>query len=615
MLRQAAPGASAAQIINTTPTKTNNYQITVRVDHKIRDNLMFFSRFSLSNGSTVTPDALPVLTNTTTNNFRNVVASWTYLANATTVIDLKLGYNRSNIQTVDSAPSPGWAAFLNSNPVQGVPVSGLNLYPMLLMSGFDGPSQFGYPFIANEYQVKGNVSKVEGAHTINAGAELVDVRNLDDSLYTYYYFTATPTVDPQNPSTTGSALASYLLGLPYIGFRNVGDTAAHMRQLRWAVYAQDDLKLTRTLTLNFGLRYEYDQWPVEANNRISAVDAITGNLLWAGNNPVTGQGPNVRRSINDPDFNNFAPRVGFAYAIDAKTSFRGGYGVFYVTNALWEAQGLRGQWSYAISEFIAGTNTPGSELNPVPTYFSAATSPGPGTPPSMSQATIRHERTGYVQHWNAGLQRQLAHTLMVELDYVGNHGAKLSYDGNFNNAMPGPGVVGSSTHPRPYSQYSALSLSTTSATSNYNALQAKMEKRFSGGLQFLTSYTWAHEIDLGSGCFACSASPQNIYRPSTDRGPGAFDMRHIFTVSYSYELPFGHGKHFLGGANGVANQIVGGWQVTGITRYNTGLPLNVLLNFDNADNAKDGAARLVQRPNLVGPQGTVPGHAIWLYMS
>jgi hypothetical protein len=189
----AAPGASAAEIINVTPSKTNNYQVTVRVDHKIREDLLFFSRFSLSNGNTVTPDALPVLTNTTTNNFRNVVASWTYVANPIMVIDFKLGYNRSNIQTVDSTPPPGWAAFLNSNPVQGVPVRRLNLYPMLLISGFDGPSQFGYPFTANEYQVKGNVSKAKGAHTINAGAELLDMRNLDDSLYTYYYFTATPT--------------------------------------------------------------------------------------------------------------------------------------------------------------------------------------------------------------------------------------------------------------------------------------------------------------------------------------------------------------------------------------------------------------------------------------
>ncbi len=604
----AAPGAGFAKIVNVTPTATNDYQWTTRVDHKIRENLMFFSRFSMANASIITPDALPVLTNSTTNNYRNVVASWTYLASPTTVLDFKLGYNRSNLQIADSNPAPGWPAFLDANPIQGTPVKSTRvpLFPMLLMSGFNGPSQTGYPFPTNEYQAVGSISKIKGAHSIKAGAELVDMRNLDDGLYTSeFVFYSTPTADPQNLSTTGSALASYLLGLPYVGVRNVGDTAAHMRQARWAVYLQDDIKVSRKLTLNLGLRYEYDQWPVEAQNRISALEGATGALLWAGQNPVTGQGPNTRRSINDPDFNNFAPRVGMAYAIDSKTSFRGGYGIFYVTNGLWEAQGPRGQWPYAISEVIVGTNTPGpvSALKPLQTYFSPQINPGPGTPPSTAQATVAHQRTGYMQQWNAGVQRQLPHNLMVEVDYVGNHGVKLSYDGNFNNALPGPGVVGTPEHPRQYNQYGALSLSTTSASSNYNALQVKVEKRFSNGLQFLTSYSWANEIDLGSGCFACSASPQNEYNPAADRGPGAFDMRHIFTTSYSYELPFGRGKRFLGGANGVANQVVGGWQITGITHYNTGLPLNVVLGSNNAN---DGAARLVQRPDLVGTASRLP---------
>jgi hypothetical protein len=128
-------------------------------------------------------------------------------------------------------------------------------------------------------------------------------------------------------------------------------------------------------------------------------------------------------------------------------------------------------------------------------------------------------------------------------------------------------------------QYGALSLSTISADSNYTGLKLKLEKRFSYGLQFLASYAWAHEIDLGSGCFACSASPQDIRSPSADRGPGAFDMRHIFTVSYSYDLPFGRRQRFLGRESGVTNQLVAGWQLTGITRFNIGIPLNVLLGF------------------------------------
>jgi len=290
----ASPGTHSVNIVNPTPTATNEYQWTARVDQKIRENLMFFSRFSMSDGALVSPDALPVLTNSTTNNFRNAVASWTYLASPTTVVDLKLGYNRSNLQLSDSDPPPGWPAFLASHPIQGTPVKSTRvpLFPLLYMVGFSAPSQTGYPFPTNEYQAVGSISKVKGQHSIKAGAELVDMRNLDDGNYTSeFFFDSTPTADPQNMSATGSALASYLLGLPFEGLRNVGDTAAYMRQARWDVYLQDDIKVNRKLTLNLGLRYEYDQWPVERYNRLSELDADTGVLLWAGNNPVTRQAP------------------------------------------------------------------------------------------------------------------------------------------------------------------------------------------------------------------------------------------------------------------------------------------------------------------------------------
>src|SRR6185312_10948057 len=109
---------------------------------------------------------------------------------------------------------------LGANPIQGTPVKSTRvpLFPMLLISGYNGPSQVGYPFPTNEYQATGSLSKIHGKHTIKAGAELVDMRNLDDGLYTSeFVFYSTPTADPQNLATTGSALASYLLGLPYVG--------------------------------------------------------------------------------------------------------------------------------------------------------------------------------------------------------------------------------------------------------------------------------------------------------------------------------------------------------------------------------------------------------------
>ncbi len=191
----------------------------------------------------------------------------------------------------------------------------------------------------------------------------------------------------------------------------------------------------------------------------------------------------------------------------------------------------------------------------------------------------------------------LSNSLILEVDYVGSAGVKQSIYANLNAALPGPGVIGVDKHRIYGDSYGAMSLITNQASSIYHSLQIKLEKRFSNGLQFLSSYAWGHEIDIGGSCFSCSSTPQDPYNWKADRANGTFDMRHIYTLSYFYQLPVGKGRHYMAHANPIINQVLGGWELSGILHYNTGPPLGV---WDASDVANIGGPALAQRTNWVG---------------
>jgi hypothetical protein len=290
---------------------------------------------------------------------------------------------------------------------------------------------------------------------------------------------------------------------------------------------------------------------------------------------VTGQPANTRKSIVDPDFNNFAPRIGFAYQATPKTTVRGGYSIFYATNYLWEVQGPRGQWPYAIGENPNGLNT-GINLTPLVTFFSPNTNVTPNSKPNAVFALGRRNRTSYTQQWNLGVQRELARDLLLEVDYVGTKGTKMPVFLFLNAPPPGPGVVGSPQHPRPYPQQNSVIIESDNlSTSIYHSMQVKLEKRFSNGLQFMGSYAWAHYIDIGGAGNSSASFPPDPNNIDADRASGAFDFRHIFTASYFYQLPFGRGRRFLPQVAVILNQLVGVLEVTGITHYNSGPPVNL----------------------------------------
>jgi hypothetical protein len=600
----------------TSPSAQNQYQVNSRIDYKLKDNVNFYARYTDQDSSTINPYALTNNYNNLTNHYQNAVGSITWLVSPTTVVDFKSALNRTLIFTADN--DRGWAAFSAANPIQGTPIQNAAhpLFPEVYISGMTAPSQTGNPFLTTNLQELLSVSMIRGKHSIKFGYELTHMHGWTDGLFTSQFnYQSLQTSDPQNTANTGSPLASYLLGIPSGGTRNVGVTAAYMAGTNHALYVQDDIKLRPNLTVNLGVRYEYDQWPVEVHNHLSEFDFTQNKFVWAGFNPLTQQPTNITdRALMAPNFTNFAPRVGLSYGLGNKTTLRAGYGIFYSSNYFWEGQGARGTWPYALGDTIEGINTPSTA---VPGYdetmYPNYNAPVPGTPADAQHTMGRHNKTPYSEQWNFGVQRELANNLMLEVEYVGDGGRHMSLFTNRNDPLPGPGSVGSPGHFRPFQYtdplagtyaggsigFGADSDMENSVSSAYNGLQVKLDKKFSNGLQALVSYTWAHYIDIGGAGFSQSSAPQIDSNPGADRADGNFDYRHILSASWVYELPAGKGRRFLNNSNPVAQAVLGGWEFTGIAHANTGGPLGIGINFDNANIGQRG---MTARPNFLGGQ-------------
>ena len=220
------------------------------------------------------------------------------------------------------------------------------------------------------------------------------------------------------------------------------------------------------------------------------------------------------------------------------------------------------------------------------------------------------------------MQRELANNLMLEVEYVGDGGRHMSLFTNRNDPDPGPGTVGLPGHFRPY-QYAdpllgtyaggspglgAVSEMENSVSSSYNGLQVKLDKRFSSGLQTLVSYTYSHYIDIGGSGFSQSSAPQIDGDPAADRGDGTFDFRHILSCKLGvYDLPAGKGRRFLNNSNRIVTGVLGGWEFTGIFHANTGGPLDIGINFDNANIGQRSLTARAPKPlSQALPQRTAP---------
>src|SRR5260370_481721 len=279
---------------NTSPNILNGNQGMIQIEQRFGSNNTLTGRYSINDSHNIQPTNQAVVNNTDGNTFTNAMISDTHTFGANTVLDVRLGYHRNNLEITDNAPggAAATAAYISTYEFQGVPsVKGIPLFPQYSVGGNFSVSQQGYPFPDDTWSLMGNVSRITGKHLLKVGFDFRYMRNLDDGYFTgNFNFTGDATNDPQNTANTGQSIASYLLGLPNAALRNIGDTAAIMRKHDYSAFVQDDWKVTSRLTLNLGFRYDYLGWPVSRDNTLGSFDLITGQYLWDAKNPVTGAG-------------------------------------------------------------------------------------------------------------------------------------------------------------------------------------------------------------------------------------------------------------------------------------------------------------------------------------
>jgi hypothetical protein len=605
------PGLSQ-NYVNTTPRKRNDDQFTLRADHRVSDSNNLFGRFSYADYDQLEPQTFPGFEVDFINHFRNYVISDVQTFGPTTVLELKFGFNQDNIERSTPLGAQNLLPSALAAGLRDIPADfrGEMDFPVnMAIADFSGPGLTAFVSGPQKtWQILPSLSKIMGRHSLKFGSDIKFRHVLHDGVFATITHDRLSTNDPQDATgVTGQAYASFLLGWPSSIGRILpleapgceSCTEANMKHNMYNFYVQDDIKVSRNLTINIGMRYEYTEWYSSRNDPPNSSWFSTfddcgpleirlgctsgkGKFVWAGPNPITGEAPNTTSTLIAPDKNNWAPRFGLAYLLGSSTTIRAGYAIFYGSNIAWEGNHMRGNYPFAVGQELPVNRT--FAENPTQNAFPPL---DPANVPPSAQHTARKDnRFPYVQQWNLGIQQQLVEDLLFEINYIGNKGTRLASFISGNDALPGPGDI---QPRRPFPQHlGAFSENRTDAVSTYHGMTVKLEKRFSQGLQFDVNYAWSKSIDLNSQWGG--TSPQDAYNARDSIGVSDFHRAHIFSADMVWQLP-------RADLRGAADKIVNGWQLNSILQFRSGNFLTATLPFDNANTGSRGN---FQRPNIVG---------------
>ena len=438
-------------------------------------------------------------------------------------------------------------------------------------------------------QLSDNVSWSHGRHTVKWG---IDARKslfevlLDGLGQTIFGSTFSSSSDTAN---SGLPLADFELGYPTV--ESPGSSTlvkGRQREAYFGGYFQDDWKFSNKLTVNAGIRYELYTQPIDQNNTGSLFDVTTGNFALPGHTPYS-------RAMVLGDHSDWGPRLGGAYQVTPKFVVRAGYGIFYAMRA-------QGQQATLFSENVpniptlilptitaTGTVTPPYTIStPIQTVPSINTLAGfTATNPYNVQIKTQSLQNGFMprlQQYNLDLQYQLDRSLLLEVSYSGAKGAHFT-SGNidenqipFSTALAGNGKVTQAEKPFPFMGSNVLTLFSI-GTSNYNALNVKVQNQMSHGLEFLANYSWQKNL-IGGGDGPASINQTgtsivlNTYNLRGWYGTADMNIAQTITGSAAYQLPVGSGQRFLN-VKGPANTILGGWVINGILSIRSGFPSDI----------------------------------------
>ena len=598
---------SGVNYLDSEPVVTNTDQFGIRIDAALGQQTTLFGRFAWDNAKRLLQSGIPSEPTNQAELGLQQVVGLTHTIGPTAVFDVHAQFLRTKVALLGDFPP---ASFLETNGLLNDWPAQEGLRPV--MPGFGIAGMSGVPGVPqslpgapiNNWEVSGTFTKIAGKHTIAAGGSIMHTWVLDNCTYASGSFDNLPTSDPQNPTTTGAGLASFLLGLPSGGqdFRGTAQMLLHGNY--YGAYIDDTWKATPNLTVTLSLRYDYASPYLEERGRQAGLDiahSTAANTVWldASPNPLNGSPATAPPGIFTPDRKDWAPRVALAYRLPHNLAIRSGYGVFYDFNQsnVQNQQDTMGQWPFGLPDIIpAGLNSP-SAANPLPQHVLGVSvfppfvpSSLPPTSPGFAIEELYHRPS--VQTWNFGIDKSFKNSWLVSVTYLGNKGTHTVIN-PYLNIAPSPGQGSPQLAARlPY--FSPMIVMQDSGNSNYQALQVKAEKRFARGLTFLASYTHSKYIDYEDSANSAQTT-QNGLDIRADRSVSNYDIPNNLVVSYVYSLPFGSGGRFLTDRGWVSKYLVKGWQTTGILTLHTGFPFNITVPFDNAN---VGAGD--ERPTLIG---------------
>jgi hypothetical protein len=569
-----------ANYVSSPEQRDDVHQVDLRVDHNVSSAARLTARYSLADRGLIEPFAgtgfatIPGFGNDVSRRGQNLAAAATF-ATGRYVNDLRVGYNRVNIsvfpENTSVTNSTVGLPTLSSNPRD----AGLSL---ISVAGF---SPIGHEYnnpqesTSNTLQIADTATAAFGAHLVKVGGEWYGIRQS-----AYRDVQARGFLSFVQQAYTGNALADLLLGLPVATGGATLDNPQNLRASTFSLFANDDWRVARPLTVSFGVRYDYSTPPHDKDDRANLYDPATGTLVPVG----TGSMP---RGGYEADANNFAPRLGFAWSLDELNRWvvRGGYGIYYNQGALATSEGLYFNPPY----FNLGVYFPGPGLppltinNPFPPDF-------PVYIPQSATAYQRDLQTPWLEHWNVNLQYLMSRGRAFEVGYVASRGHDLTSARDLNQPAASPVVP----NLRPNPLFADITSIESRASSEYNALQVKFRQQIDSGLSALVSYTFGKSTDDASGFFTSTGDPnfpQNSMDPGAERGRSSFDVRHRIALSLSYQLPFRGGVW------------LDDWQLQAVGTLETGRPFTVAIHPD-VDASNTGRSNLGfgnnDRPNVSG---------------
>jgi len=533
---------------------------------------------------------LPGYGSNTLNTGQNGGLSWTHVLSNLAINEFRLGFNRMRAGVFQQDSGHDINAQLGFPDVLTNPVD-LGA-PNISLFGFDGIGEpVNYPQDRHDTTVHlaDNLAWNHGRNQFKFGGDLRDIQ-----VNNYLDFVARGewAFECGGCGDTIEALAQLLVGIPDYAISVQGNTFNSLRSIGMGYYIQDDIHVVPRLVLNVGLRWEYNQPPVETHNRFSVPD-LSANSLNCSPMPdclfIRAGTGGVPRATYNSTFTDFAPRIGIAWRPmpSERWVVRSAYGIFYDSNI------------FNLSIFPRA-NPPFYNLLLSANYSGAATIQTileqPGTL-NWNNRIARNFRDGYMQQWTADLQYEVGPNWMIDLAYVGSKGTHLPDPIDLNQTNPVTGL-------NPYPQFSSILDVESRSDSSYHALQFRSEKRL-GDVSFLASYTFSKSIDDVSAVLGGSVGsglPQDSNNLRGERALADFNAAHRAVLSAVYDLPFGRKWT---GENGLRKFMLDNWQTSGILTVQTGSPFTVNLSECLQDQGAAAAFGAPCRPDLVGN----PAHA------